>query len=128
MVVRDKDTSDDLARKVRLATILGTAQATLTKFPYLRKVWTDNTERKIVGVSLTGIMDNGLTSSTYDLKHILQELKQVAIDTNKVYAESSVYHNQLQLLVLSLVVQYQLCDSASGIHPRYSEYYIRTVR
>ena len=130
VVVRDKDTSDDLARKVRLATILGTAQATLTKFPYLRKVWTDNTEEeRLLGVSLTGIMDNGLTSSTYDLKHILQELKQVAIDTNKVYADKfGIPQSTAITCVKPSGTVSQLCDSASGIHPRYSEYYIRTVR
>ena len=130
VVIRDKDTTDDLARKVRLATILGTAQATLTKFPYLRKVWQNNTEEeRLLGVSLTGIMDNGLTSKAHDLPSILNDLKQIAIDTNKVYAEKfGIPQSTAITCVKPSGTVSQLCDSASGIHPRYSTYYIRTVR
>ena len=103
VVVRATDTFDDLKRKVRLATILGTIQATYTSFPYLRKVWADNTEEeRLLGVSLTGIMDNPITSKNLpddflskgqqfpdesELTSVLKELKQVAIDTNKEWAE-----------------------------------------
>ena len=130
VVIRDKDTTDDLARKVRLATILGTAQATLTKFPYLRKVWQNNTEEeRLLGVSLTGIMDNGVTSKAHDLPSILNDLKQIAIDTNKVYAEKfGIPQSTAITCVKPSGTVSQLCDTASGIHPRYSNYYIRTVR
>jgi|TARA_R100001129_G_scaffold179871_1_gene157249 ribonucleoside-triphosphate reductase len=130
VVIRDKDSIDDLARKVRLATILGTAQATLTKFPYLRKVWQNNTEEeRLLGVSLTGIMDNRITSRATDLSAILKELKQVAIDTNKVYAEKfGIPQSTAITCVKPSGTVSQLCDSASGIHARHSQYYIRTVR
>ena len=88
VVIREKDKFDDLKRKVMLATILGTAQSTLTKFPYLRKVWKDNTEEeRLLGVSLTGIMDNELTSGKkHGLDKTLESLRQVAIETNKEWA------------------------------------------
>jgi len=88
-VIRATDTLDDLIRKVRIATILGTIQSTYTHFPYLRKSWKDNTEEeRLLGVSLTGIMDNTLTNNPWEnLNVILDLLKQVAIDTNKEWAE-----------------------------------------
>jgi ribonucleoside-triphosphate reductase (thioredoxin) len=89
VVVREEDTFDSLKRKVRLATILGTIQSTYTKFPYLRKIWQNNTEEeRLLGVSLTGIMDNPLmTHQNCGLEETLKALKQVAIDTNKEWAE-----------------------------------------
>ena len=131
VVVRASDDIDTLAEKVRLATILGTIQSTYTKFPYLRKSWKDNTEEeRLLGVSLTGIMDNPLmTSKNVVLDKTLDYLKHVAIDTNKEWAE------KLGIPVAAAITCVkpsgtvsQLVDSASGIHARHSEYYIRTVR
>jgi len=131
VVIRDNDTLDDLTRKVRLATILGTIQSTYTHFPYLRKMWTDNTsEERLLGVSLTGIMDNPLmTLKNAGLGKTLQHLKEVAVETNKEWAE------QLGIPVSTAITCVkpsgtvsQVVDSASGIHARHSPYYIRTVR
>ena len=131
VVIREKDRFEDLKRKVMLATILGTAQATLTKFPYLRKVWQNNTEEeRLLGVSLTGIMDNPLTSGKkHGLEDTLKKLRQVAVDTNK---EWSAIFNIPQSTAITCVkpsgTVSQLVDSGSGIHPRHSSYYVRTVR
>ena len=131
VVIRANDTLDDLTRKVRLATILGTIQSTYTHFPYLRKMWTDNTsEERLLGVSLTGIMDNPLmTLKNAGLDKTLQHLKEVAVETNKEWAE------QLGIPVSTAITCVkpsgtvsQVVDSASGIHARHSPYYIRTVR
>jgi ribonucleoside-triphosphate reductase len=130
-VVRATDTLDTLAEKVRLATILGTIQSTFIKFPYLRKQWTDNTaEERLLGVSLTGIMDNPLmTLKNKGLDKTLAHLKQVAVDTNKVWAEilGIPVAAAISCVKPSGTVS-QLVDSASGIHARHSPYYIRTVR
>ena len=132
VVVRATDTFDDLKRKVRLATILGTIQATYTKFPYLRKIWADNTEEeRLLGVSLTGIMDNSITNDMggSDLSFVLNKLKQIAIDTNKEWAEKlGIPQSTAITCVKPSGTVSQLVDSASGIHTRYSPYYIRTVR
>jgi ribonucleoside-triphosphate reductase len=131
VVVRSTDTLEDLERKVRIATILGTIQSTYTKFPYLRKIWQANTEEeRLLGVSLTGIMDNPLmTTKNAGLDKTLEHLKNVAVDTNAEWAE------RLGIPVSSAITCVkpsgtvsQLVDSASGIHARYSRYYIRTVR
>ena len=131
VVVRATDTIEDLERKVRMATILGTIQSTFTKFPYLRKVWSTNTEEeRLLGVSLTGIMDNVLmTSKNAGLNKTLEHLKAVAVKTNKEWAE------RLDIPVAAAITCVkpsgtvsQLVDSASGIHARHSPYYIRTVR
>ena len=130
-VVRATDTLDTLSEKVRLATILGTIQSTFTKFPYLRKQWTDNTaEERLLGVSLTGIMDNPLmTLKNEGLDKTLAHLKQVAVDTNAEWAA------KLGIPVAAAIscvkpsgTVSQLVDSASGIHARHSPFYIRTVR
>jgi len=131
VVIREHDDERDLARKVRLATILGTMQARLTKFPYLRKVWQHNTEEeRLLGVSLTGIMDNSLTNGKKGkLSERLATLKQIAIDTNKTYAEKfGIPQSTSITCVKPSGTVSQLCDSASGIHARHSQYYIRTVR
>jgi ribonucleoside-diphosphate reductase alpha chain len=87
VVVREHDTLDSLKRKVRLATILGTLQSTLTDFKYLRKVWKTNTEdERLLGVSLTGIMDHSILSKTVDSPRWLEEMRQTAVDTNLKYA------------------------------------------
>ena len=131
VVVKEHDTDDDLDRKVRLATILGTAQSTLTNFPYLRKVWKNNTqEERLLGVSLTGIMDNIHTNCfLVDIGERLTRMKQIAIDTNKKYAKKfGIEESTAITCVKPSGTVSQLCDSASGIHARHSRYYIRTVR
>ena len=130
-VVRASDNIDTLSEKVRLATIIGTIQSTYTKFPYLRKIWQRNTEEeRLLGVSLTGIMDNKLmTTKNKGLDKTLAHLKEVAIKTNKIWAEKLGIP---QATAISCVkpsgTVSQLVDSASGIHARHSPYYIRTVR
>ena len=131
VVVKEHDTDEDLDRKVRLATILGTAQATLTDFPYLRKIWKSNTrEERLLGVSLTGIMDNIHTNCfLVNMRERLTRLKQIAIDTNKKYAKRfDIEESTAITCVKPSGTVSQLCDSASGIHARHSRYYIRTVR
>ena len=131
VVIRGTDTKEELLRKVRLATILGTIQSTYTKFPYLRKVWQRNTEEeRLLGVSLTGIMDNTLTNGKEgDLNALLEELKQCAIDTNAEWAEKlGVPVSAAITCVKPSGTVSQLTDAASGIHARHSQYYIRTVR
>lgn len=131
VVVRATDTIEDLERKVKLATILGTIQATYTKFPYLRKVWEKNTaEERLLGVSLTGIMDNPLmTTANKGLDETLEHLKQVAVDTNKEWADRlGIEQSAAITCVKPSGTVSQLVDSASGIHARHSPYYIRTVR
>ena len=130
-VVRATDTIDDLERKVRLATILGTIQSTYTKFPYLRKVWRDNTEaERLLGVSLTGIMDNPLlTGKNRGLDETLAHLRQVAVDTNAEWADRlGIPVSAAISCVKPSGTVSQLVDSASGIHARHSRFYIRTVR
>jgi ribonucleoside-triphosphate reductase len=130
VVVREQDSLDDLKRKVRLATILGTLQSTLTDFKYLRKVWKDNTEEeRLLGVSLTGIMDHGVLSKTTDSKRWLEEMRQVAIDTNLKYANMlGIPQSSAITCVKPSGTVSQLVDAASGIHARHNGYYIRTVR
>jgi len=131
VVVRSEDTVEDLERKVRLATILGTIQSTYTNFPYLRKKWKDNTEEeRLLGVSLTGIMDNPLmTTKNKGLEKTLENLKEVAIETNKEWAEKlGIPQSAAITCVKPSGTVSQLVDSASGIHPRYNDYYVRTVR
>lgn len=131
VIIRATDKLEDLQRKVRLASILGTIQSTLTHFPYLRKVWKDNTEEeRLLGVSLTGIMDNqmmnGLSGNPSD---VLIRLRQVAINTNKEWAEKlGIPQSTAVTCVKPEGTVSQLVDSASGIHSRHSPYYIRTVR
>ena len=131
VVVRATDTVEDLARKVRIATILGTIQSTYIKFPYLRKTWETNTaEERLLGVSLTGIMDNPLmTTANAALQKTLGHLKDVAINTNIEWAERlGIPISTAITCVKPSGTVSQLVDSASGIHARHSPYYIRTVR
>jgi len=130
-VVRATDTLETLERKVRIATILGTIQSTHTKFPYLRKIWQKNTEEeRLLGVSMTGIMDNPLmTTKNSGLEATLEHLKSIAVATNAEWAE------RLGIPVATAITCVkpsgtvsQLVNSASGIHARHSAYYIRTVR
>jgi ribonucleoside-diphosphate reductase alpha chain len=133
VVVRATDTLEDLERKVKLATILGTIQSTYTHFPYLRKIWQKNTEEeRLLGVSLTGIMDNAMMSGwawQTDLAETLRYLKNVAVTTNAEWAERlGIPASTAITCVKPSGTVSQLVDSASGIHARHSEYYIRTVR
>jgi len=128
VIVRKGDTAKELTRKVRLATILGTLQATLVDFRYLSAAWYNNTaEERLLGVSLTGIMDN--EDLAIPKAPILRKLKQEAIETNEEYARRlHIPRSSAITCVKPSGTVSQLCNSSSGIHPRYSEYYIRRVR
>ncbi len=135
VVVRSSDTQQSLTEKVRLATILGTFQSTLTDFKYLRNVWKKNTmEERLLGVSLTGIMDNAMMSgkSTHlgmNIGATLNALKEEAIITNADIAEElGISQSAAITCVKPSGTVSQLVDSASGIHARHNPYYIRTVR
>ena len=130
-VVRSTDSVEDLERKVKVATILGTIQSSYTHFPYLRKVWQRNTEEeRLLGVSLTGIMDNRfLTTKNKGLDKTLEHLRNVAISTNAEWASRlDIPPSAAISCVKPSGTVSQLVDSASGIHARHSPYYIRTVR
>ena len=133
VVVRQTDTLADLKRKVRIATILGTLQATLTDFRYLRNIWKTNTEAEaLLGVSLTGIMDHPMLSGRGDkseLKKWLRAMRAEAVKTNEQWASRLGINVSTAITAVkpSGTVS-QLVDSASGIHPRYSSQYIRRVR
>ena len=131
VVIRGEDTEETLAEKVKLATILGTFQSTLTNFRYINRRWGENCEEeRLLGVSMTGIMDNALTNGKKKgLEDLLDKLREVAIATNKEWAK------QLGIPVSAAIscvkpsgTVSQLVDSASGIHARHNPYYIRTVR
>ena len=135
VVVRSTDNLETLENKVRLATILGTFQATLTDFKYIRKVWKDNTEEeRLLGVSLTGILDNQLMSGKsamfgMNIKTTLQTLKDKAIETNEKMSKAlGIPQAAAITCVKPSGTVSQLVDSASGIHARHNPYYIRTVR
>lgn len=147
VVVRQSDTFEDLKRKVGIATIIGTFQSTLTNFRYVRKIWQKNAEEeRLLGVSLTGIMDHPLLSGAhpeayepYDVAEIpntptnlggmLTKLKEHAIETNATWADAlGINHSAAITTVKPSGTVSQLVDSASGIHPRHSEFYVRTVR
>ena len=139
VVVRAGDTQKDIKRKIRLATILGTFQASLTNLKRLRKKWTINTEEEaLLGVSLTGIMDNsfmngGLEEKEYygkkSLPEFLQELRKEAVKVNSHWSELLGINPATAITAIkpSGTVS-QLVDSASGIHPRHNSYYLRRVR
>tara|TARA_B100000900_G_scaffold188373_1_gene159575 strand:- start:270 stop:2186 length:1917 start_codon:yes stop_codon:yes gene_type:complete len=131
VVVRPNDTEESLLKKTRLATILGTFQSTLTNFKYVSKDWKKNCEEeRLLGVSLTGIMDNKWTAGKINgLDVLLQNLRQMSVDTNKEYADALKINQSTAITCVkpSGTVS-QLVDSASGIHARHNPYYIRTVR
>ena len=131
VVVRPEDTEDTLLRKVKLATILGTFQSTLTNFKYVSKDWKKNcVEERLLGVSLTGIMDNKWTAGKLNgLDVLLKNLKQMSVDTNKDWSKKLKINQSAAITCVkpSGTVS-QLVDSASGIHARHNPYYIRTVR
>ena len=131
VVCRATDTIETLKEKVEIATILGTLQSTLTDFKYLRKVWKQNTEEeRLLGVSLTGILDCPiLAPNSVALESTLVKLREVAVQTNKKYAKMlDIPQSTAITCVKPSGTVSQLVDSASGIHARHSEYYIRTVR
>ena len=131
VVVRESDTLETLKNKVRLATILGTFQATLTNFKYIRKIWQKNTEEeRLLGVSLTGIMDNTLTSTNGGkLETALEILRSESVMTNKNVAKQlGIPQSTAVTCVKPSGTVSQLTDAASGIHARHNPYYIRTVR
>ena len=133
VVLRKEDTFDDIKKKIRIATIIGTWQASLTDFKYVSKQWSENCkEEALLGVSMTGIMDNSLTNGSegHDiLANALRLLRAHATDVNRKYAKQ-IGINQAGAItcVKPSGNTSQLVDSASGIHARHSKYYIRSVR
>jgi ribonucleoside-diphosphate reductase alpha chain len=131
VVVRSGDTVANLTRKIQIATLLGTIQSTFTNFGYLRKRWQNNTEEeRLLGVSLTGIMDCSLLNGKESgLEKRLETLRGVAIEANKYWAERfGINQSTAITCVKPSGTVSQLVDSASGIHARHNPYYIRTVR
>ena len=132
VIVRDDDDHASLLNKVRLATILGTFQSTLTHFPYLRKVWQQNTEEeRLLGVSMTGILDNKLLNNPDDpeLPGFLEDLKAHAVRTNAEYADLIGINASVAVTAIKPEgTVSQLSGTASGIHPQHSRYFIRRVR
>lgn len=132
IVVRENDTLDTLKEKAEIASIIGTLQATLTDFRYLRNCWKRNTEEEaLLGVSMTGIMDHYLLSKgeSKDLSKWLEEVRDVCVATNKKWSEKlGIKQSAAITCVKPSGTVSQLVDSASGIHPRFSKHYIRRVR
>lgn len=131
VVIRADDSLDDLLEKVRVATIMGTYQSMLVNFRFVDKEWRKNQEEeRLLGVSLTGIMDHPVLSQTSDMaRHWLEAMKQRAIEINAEWADKlGIPRSAAITTVKPSGTVSQLVDSASGIHPRYSEYYVRTVR
>lgn len=131
-IIRATDSIDDISNKIRLATILGTFQASLTDFPYLRKIWQKNTEEEaLLGVSMTGICDNVLLNNPddVDLPKRLENLRDLAVSTNAFYADAIGINQSVAVTAVKPEgTVSQLCSTASGIHPQHSKYYIRRVR
>lgn len=132
IVVRANDTFDSLIKKARIAAIFGTYQATLTEFPYLRKIWKDNTEEEcLLGVSMTGPLDNELLNDPDSLaiSGILGAIKNTVINVNKVLAkEIGINPSAAVTAIKPEGTVSQLTDSASGLHPRHAAFYIRRIR
>jgi ribonucleoside-diphosphate reductase alpha chain len=131
VVIEAEDKVEDLSEKIRLATILGTWQSTLTNFKYIRKTWKDNCEEeRLLGVSLTGIYGNKITSTnSKDLPGILNALREESVMTNsKEAAKLGINPSASITCVKPSGTVSQLTGVSSGIHPWYSEYYLRSVR
>lgn len=131
VIIREEDTLETLKNKVELATILGTYQSTLTDFRYLRSIWKKNVEEeRLLGVSLTGIMDHPILSNVNDTAiKWLTELRELTVETNKIWAKKlNINPSAAITTVKPSGTVSQLVDSSSGIHPRMSKYYVRTVR
>ena len=132
VIVRSDDNVESLRNKVAMATILGTFQSTLTSFPYLRKIWQTNTEEeRLLGVSMTGILDNKLLNDP-DALHLptfLEELRSVAVSTNAEFADAIGINRSVAITAIKPEgTVSQLAGTASGIHPQHSSFYIRRVR
>jgi ribonucleotide reductase alpha subunit len=131
VVARSGDTLEDLARKIKLATIIGTVQSCYTKFPYLRKIWRKNCEEeRLLGVSITGALDCDVTSpKNKNVAEVFEKLKEEAIETNKIWANILGIEPSTSITCVKPEgTSSQVNNSSSGIHSRYSPYYIRTVR
>jgi len=131
VVVREEDSGVELQEKIRLATILGTFQSSLTNLRKLRAKWIHNTEEEaLLGVSLTGIMDNQMMNSPTDaLADLLESLKLISIQTNKMWAKKlGINQATATTAIKPSGTVSQLVDSASGIHTRHNDYYLRRVR
>lgn len=131
VVIRSTDTIETLRTKTELATILGTLQSSLTDFKGLRGRWKFNTEEeRLLGVSMTGIMDCSLTNGTDSgLDERLTELRAITVKTNRKWAKKfDIQESKAITCVKPSGTVSQLTDSASGIHPRHNPYFIRTVR
>ena len=133
VVIRPTDDEASILRKIRVATILGTFQSTLTNFPYLRKNWKKNTEEeRLLGVSMTGIMDNAITngkSGEQRLIELLEKGRNYAVEVNKELAEAIGIEQSASITCNKPSGSVsQLVDAASGIHARHNDFYIRTVR
>lgn len=130
--IRPNDDVDSLKKKVRIATIMGTLQSSLTDFRYLRKIWKRNCEEeRLLGVSLSGICDHAFMSDAKSdrLPQILTQLKDYAIEVNKEWADKIGINPSVAVTCIKPEGSVsQVCDTASGIHPRFSQYYVRTVR
>jgi len=131
-IIRSTDDVDSIANKIRLATILGTFQASLTDFPYLRKIWEKNTkEEALLGVSMTGILDNTLLNNPDDaeLPARLEKLRDIAVAVNAEFSNAIGINQSVAVTAVKPEgTVSQLCSTASGIHPQHSKYYIRRVR
>ena len=131
-IIRSTDDFDSISNKIRLATILGTFQASLTDFPYLRKIWQKNTEEEaLLGVSMTGILDNTLLNNPDDpdLPARLEKLRDIAVSVNAEFAAAIGINQSVAVTAIKPEgTVSQLCSTASGIHPQHSKYYIRRVR
>jgi ribonucleoside-triphosphate reductase len=132
VIVRPEDTEESLLDKIEMATILGTFQSTMTSFPYLRKIWQQNTEEeRLLGVSMTGPLDNRLLNNPDDenLPRLLERLKQHAVDTNKLFAADIGINASVAITAIKPEgTVSQLSNTASGLHPQHSQYFIRRVR
>ena len=131
VIIRPSDTLADLKEKVRIATIIGTFQSTLTDFRYLRPIWKKNAEdERLLGVSMTGIMDHPLLSKVSDqARSWLQELRKVAHNTNAEWADKLGINRSAAIsCVKPSGTVSELTQTSSGIHPKYADYYVRTVR
>jgi ribonucleoside-diphosphate reductase alpha chain len=131
VIIREEDSLEDLKEKVRLATIVGTFQSTLTEFRYLRPVWKKNAEEeRLLGVSMTGIMQHPVLSKVSDeAVRWLKELKQVSLDTNAEWADKlGINRSAAITCVKPSGTVSELTQTSSGIHPKYADFYVRTVR
>jgi len=132
VIVRPEDTEETLLDKIEMATILGTFQSTMTNFPYLRKIWQQNTEEeRLLGVSMTGPLDNRLLNNPDDenLPKLLEKLKQHAVDTNKLFAADIGINASVAITAIKPEgTVSQLSNTASGLHPQHSRYFSRRVR